>query len=870
MNGEEEKVTPMMVQYRSIKEKNKDKVLFFRLGDFYEMFDDDAIEVSRLLNLTLTHRAGRPMCGIPFHAAKSYIRRLLDLGKKIAICEQLELTQDSRQLAKREVIQVVTPATVVDDDFLDAKESSYVLSVAYGKDLSVSYADITSGDFVMTTVPLDRGFASLLSLLEQVRPREILVGEDDYFLHPDFQAVVDVRGAMVTKLPDWMYNQKQAYKALCAQVGTTNLKGFGFEENDPSLLSGGALLSYLEDTAKASLGQITGYGSVSQGTYLVIDESSRRNLELLTNQQDGSSRFTLFSSIDQTVTSGGARMLKNWISFPLVRKQDILERQQWVAWYYDHNDERDAVRTILKEALDLERLSTRISMHRSYPQDLVGIQKTVSCFVRLLDTNPSKLQGLLSPELTKENLNGLLEVMGRIAKGINEQTQGPFAEGQVINDGFDPELDRLRSLKGNGKGMLDAYLEKVKQQTGITTIKLSSNKIIGHYMEVSKGQTDRVPASFYRKQTLVNAERYTTDELIALETEILKSGFAAEAREKEVYEQLLAQCVAQSAILKEIARFLSRIDVLSSLALTARKKDYHKPQLVDQDVLAITGGRHPVVEDQLDAGLFVPNDLKEPEEGNRFCLITGPNMAGKSTYLRQNALIVLLAQIGSFVPASSVVMRPVDRLFCRVGASDNLAKGESTFLVEMQEASLILRTATRNSFVIVDELGRGTSTQDGMAIAYAVMNELISMGCKTLFATHYHELADMDIPGIQRLTLKVSEENGTVIFLRKVIEGVAESSYGLNVAKLAGIPYPVLRQARSFQKRHDEEYTMASAQPSLFSTEPVLSDDETRSLRQYDALCDLLDHFDLNASTPLEAMALIQRLKEMIRPKPTT
>ncbi|MFA7168606.1 MAG: DNA mismatch repair protein MutS [Sphaerochaetaceae bacterium] len=864
--NEEEKITPMMVQYRSIKEKNKDKVLFFRLGDFYEMFDDDAVEVSRLLNLTLTHRAARPMCGIPYHAAKSYIRRLLDLGKKIAICEQLELNADSRQLARREVIQVVTPATVVDDDFLDARNPCYVLCISYGKALSVSYADITSGEFVMSTVPQDRGFVSLLALLEQVGPREILVGEDDYFLHQDFQGVVDGRGAMVTKLPDWEFRQKDAFKKLCKQVGTTNLKGFGFEEDDPALASGGALLSYLEDTAKASLAQITGYGTVLREKYLCIDEASRRNLELLSNQQDGSSRFTLFSTIDQTMTSGGARTLKNWISFPLVEKEEILARQRWVEFYYDHPDSLSSVRAILREALDLERLSTRIAMHRSYPQDLVGIQKTVGCFVNLLSLDSSMYQKLLSPALTKQRLDALLDVMGDIAKGINEQTQGPFAEGEVINDGFDTELDRLRNVKGNGKGLLDSYLEKVKRETGITTIKLSSNKIIGHYMEVSKGQTDRVPSSFYRKQTLVNAERYTTDELIALETDILRSGFAAEAREREVYESLLSQCAAQSASLKEIASFLSRVDVLSSLALTARKKDYHKPVLVDEDTLSIKAGRHPVVEDQMETGTFVPNDLDISADKNRFCLITGPNMAGKSTYLRQNALIVLLAQIGSFVPAAEVVMKPVDRLYCRVGASDNLAKGESTFLVEMQEASLILRTATERSFVIVDELGRGTSTQDGMAIAYAVMNELIAMRCKTLFATHYHELAEMDVQGIQRLTLKVSEEGSTVIFLRKVIEGVAESSYGLNVAKLAGVPYPVLREARSFQRRHDVEYAIASSQPSLFSSEPALTDTQKASVRLLDQMYDLLDHFDVDTSTPLEAMALIQKLKNLKRP----
>lgn len=865
MGTQEEKVTPMMQQYRAIKEQNKDKVLFFRLGDFYEMFDDDAVEVSRLLNLTLTHRAGRPMCGIPFHAAKSYIRRLLDLGKKIAICEQLELTTNPKQLAKREVIQIVTPATVVDDDFLDARQTSYVLSVvAIGSRFSVSYADITSGEFCMTTVAKDRQFASLLALLEQVKPREILVDEDEYFSDEEFQNRIDGFRAMVTKLPSWSFSQKQAFQKLTAHMGTTNLKAFGFENDDAALSSGGALLGYLEDTARASLGQIVTYRKVDNDRFLLVDEASQRNLELIANSQDGGERCTLFSSIDQTVTSGGTRLLKQWISFPLRNREDILCRQEWVTFYVTHQEEAGHVREILRKALDLQRLSSRVAMHRSLPQDLVGIQRTVGCFFSLMEKDATHYQKLLSPNVTQSSLEQLLSVMREISKGINEETQGPFVEGEVVNAGYDPELDRLREVKGGGKELLDSYLDKIRQETGISTLKLSYNKIIGHYLEVSKGQVDKVPQSFYRKQTLVNAERYTTDELIQLETQILKSGFAAEAREKEVYEQILKDTAAQGPMLLEIAQFLSEVDVLASLAVCAMKNHYRKPEFVEGDVLHIAGGRHPVVESQLPAGGFVPNGLDIEEQQGRFCLITGPNMAGKSTYLRQNALIVLLAQIGSYVPAERVVMSPVDRLFCRVGASDNLARGESTFLVEMQEAALILRTASRHSFVIIDELGRGTSSQDGMAIAFAVMQELTRMGCKTLFATHYHELAEIAGGEVQKLTLKVVEEKGTVIFLRKVIPGVAESSYGLNVAKLAGIPYGVIREAQNFQKRHDDEYLLSHAQPSLFAPEEA-APEEKDELAIYDKLRDALDHFDVDRSTPIEALALVGEMQKALK-----
>lgn len=862
---EEEKLTPMMVQYRAIKEENKDKVLFFRLGDFYEMFDEDAVEVSRLLNLTLTHRAGRPMCGIPFHAAKSYLRRLLDCGKKIAICEQFELADDPKKLAKREVIQIVTPATVVDDDFLDARSTNYILSVHMtGKLFSISYADITSGEFVMTTRPLDNQFASMLSLLEKVKPREILVNEDDYFANQAYQARLDSFHAMVTKLPRWAFKQKDAFKSLCDQLGVVSLKAFGFEENDPSLQSGGALLSYLKDTSKASLAQISAYQRADDDQFLIIDESSQKNLELLSNLQDGGEKYTLFSAIDETVTSGGARLLKQWLAFPLRKTDEILKRQVWVTRFVDDKAQCKNVRQILSQVLDLQRLTSRLAMHRCYPQDLVGIEKTVECFFSLMQADQS-YQELLPPSITEESLSSLLSVMQEVKKGINEMTQGPFKEGEVVNRGYDEELDRLRDAKQGGKGLLDDYLAKVKAETGITNLKLSSNKIIGHYLEVSKSQVDRVPSTFFRKQTLVGGERYTTDELTKLEGEIIKSGIASEAKEKEVYAVIETKVASCTLVLQSLAIFLSKVDVLSSLATCATLHGYSRPEFVEEDSLSIVQGRHPVVEEQLGEGNFVSNDLAIGSD-HRFCLITGPNMAGKSTYLRQNALIVLLAQIGSYVPAKRFVFSPVDRLFCRVGASDNLARGESTFLVEMQEAALILRSSTRSSLVIMDELGRGTSSQDGLAIAYAVMKELVVISAKTLFATHYHELTDVALPQIQLLTLKVVEENGEVVFLRKVIPGVAESSYGLNVAKLAGIPYPVLREAGQFQKRHADDYYLSQTQPSLFAP-PDMGEDEKEKTRTLDELRDALDHFDVNASTPLEALSLVGKLKGIIEPK---
>ena len=859
----EKRVTPMMAQYNKIKEQHQDKVLFFRLGDFYEMFDSDAVEVSRLLNLTLTKRGNQMMCGIPHHASKIYIKRLLDAGKKIAICEQIDLPQNAKEIATREVVQIVSPATVIEDDFLDATSNSYVLCISLQKRMvSLSYADITSGEFVLRTIPLERQFTSLLSVLEQVGPREVLVDEDDYFTNLDFKAVIDNHEAMVTKLPPWYFNSKDGFAKMCSQVGTSSLKAFSLESDSLEIASGGALLRYLEDSAKTVLAHISHFTVENEDRYLRIDEASRKGLELLANNADGSAKYTLYTAINSTLTSAGARLLKKWITFPLVDVGEILERQDWVTFFVRERKELERVRSILKGALDMERLTSRIAMGRSVSSDLVGISQTVHAFFSLFN---EQYQPLLGSTISEEDLLSLVEVVKRLDAALNDQHQGPFVEGQVIRNGFDEQLDALRAIKGGGKELLATYLAKVKEETGITNLKLSSNKILGHFLEVSKGQTDKVPSSFYRKQTLVNAERYTSDELIECEQKILHSSSEAEMRERFVYEALLEETRAKKGELLGIASLLSRVDCLQGFATTANKHGYTAPAFVESNCLAIEGARHPVVEQQLGIGSFVPNDLIIQEDGQRFCLITGPNMAGKSTYLRQNALIVLLSQIGSYVPARKVELGVVDRLFCRVGASDNLARGESTFLVEMQEAAHILRSATRQSLVIVDELGRGTSTQDGMSIAYAMMQSLLEIGSKTLFATHYHELAHLDNSLVQLLTLQVLEQGDKITFVRKVIAGIANSSYGLNVAKMAGVPASSLRKARYFQKRHFAEYGIASAQLELFADNSQQADTDLPSLSaEEETVLDKIRDFSVENSSPLSALVLLEELKALL------
>lgn len=854
----------MMVQYHQIKSENRDSILFFRLGDFYEMFEEDAVTVSGLLNLTLTKRNGIPMCGIPYHAAKNYIKRLLDAGMKIAICEQTTLNETGRGLATREVVQIVTPATVVEDDFLDSRSDSFVLAIAlFGDEIATSYADLSSAQFFLRSLERDGRYLALSSLIEEIRPTEILVNEDAYYGDGPFKDLLDSTRAMITKLPSWHFAIEGGVQRLCSHFDVATLKGFGLEGSEAVIAAGGALIWYLGETAKASLAHLRSCTLVDQSHFLRIDEASRRSLELFTNQIDGSSRFSLFASIDRCRTSMGSRKLKRWLASPLTDIDAILFRQRWVNDFVDDRSELNRVRSLLKEALDLERLASRLSMARHLPKDLVGISTTIKTFFAVME---SRYADLLDSAIDETQLKWLIDLAQMIDRAINAAWQGGFEEGRVILDGYDQILDEKRSLKGGGAAMLEAYLGQVREQTGISQIKLSSNKVHGHFLEVSKIHAAKMPSAFFRKQTLVNAERFTSDELIALEEKILSSSFEAEKREREVYEAVVGHAQQARALLLAISGFLSDLDALASMGWLAIEHNYCKPTFTDEDQISIVQGRHAVVEQHLGVGQFVANDLTIHSAGERFCLITGPNMAGKSTFLRQNALIVILAQIGGWVPAKQARLGIVDRLYCRVGSADNLARGESTFLIEMQEAAHILNTASRHSFVIVDELGRGTSTQDGMAIAYAVMRRLIALGAKTLFATHYHELAHTDTSSVQLLTLEVSESGSRIRFLKRVIDGIANSSYGLNVARMAGIGRDVLKEARHFQRQHFAEYDLGSQQGNLF-TAIGIDDDESffHNEGEEEEVLSRLRSYAVEHSSPIDALLLVKELQEMLK-----
>ncbi len=849
----------MMKQYLDIKREYADEVLFFRLGDFYEMFLDDAKEVSRLLNLTLTHRNGIMMCGIPYHAAKTYIKRLLDEGKKIAICEQVKMPEESGAIATREVVQVISPGTVVEEEFLEDHDSNYLLSVTiFEQKLSCAYCDISSSTFYTTDLEYDGKLSDLRSLIEQLRPKEIIVDETVFYENSQFSDTLNQYDIMIDKLPSWHFSLISGFEKLCEAFSTVNLKPFGLQSDSVALVAAGALIHYIESTSRQQLQNLYSLIHVTSSRTMNIDESTRRNLELICNQQDNSHQRTLFSAINQTCTSGGSRLLKEWISSPLRSIAQITSRQDKVSWFIANGEEHHRVRSLLKESRDLIRLTSRISLKRNTPQDLLAIAATLTQFFKIIRNEPEFYTQMLDREIDDEVLNNLMDLLKTLNSGVHQMCSGIYTPHKVIADSYDETLDEYRSLYRHGGDTLKEYVDALKEETSIPQIKLSHNKIIGHFLEITKTHSAKVPDYFYRKQTLVNAERYTTEHLVELEMKIRESEQRAADKERELYDQIVGMVNEERIHLHMIGAFLSTLDCLQSFAHTAVKYSYCRPQINENTDYHIVNGRHPVVEQFLEKGSFIANSLYLNDSKGRFCLITGPNMAGKSTYLRQSALIVLLAHIGSFVPADSARIGLTDALFCRVGASDNLARGESTFLIEMQETSYILRKATTRSLVIMDEIGRGTSTQDGMSIAYAVMRKMVELKTCTLFATHYHELTMLDTEGMQLLTLAVKEYRKDIIFLRKVIEGIANSSYGLHVAKMAGMPKDVLQTASYFQQNHYASYSFGSNTPQLdlFTSHP--NESESNPLK------DMIEAFPLENSTPMQAMLFVEELKKVL------
>ena len=868
--AEEENLTPMMIQYRGIKEKYKNEVVFFRLGDFYEMFDEDAVEVSRLLNLTLTHRASRPMCGIPYHAAKIYIARLLRLGKKIVICEQVgEIPKGGKGITERKVVEIITPGTAVEAEYLEGNRANYLAALSITKaKAGFSFIDVTTSSFRATSWPASKMAENFGKELNRAAPRELLLPAS-LKNNEAIKSVISAYGSIsVSYYPDWDFSAELSYKKLTAQFKTANLKAYGLEEDSPEIVPAGFLLDYLEKTTNTVLPHISSIRVYSDSEYLIMDDSSRRNLEVISNMREGGTQFTLLECVDFTKTAMGGRLLRNWLLFPLTNLRQIEDRQTKVASFVENRNLLEKLKTDLGSILDVERLAGRVAMERAHAKDLQALRASLESWSRIKEYLGQYDFSFISDENS-------VTICSLIQKAILEDPATSLTEGGIIKAGWSEELDHWRGLHDNFNQILSEYEAEEREKTGISTLRVKYTNAAGYFIEVSKGKLGAVPAHFIMRRALVNGDRYTTERLQQLEAELNESSTKILELERDLFVEIRSSLTKYIPYLLQVADEIANTDAAASFAQAAIEHNWVRPEIEESTHFEIKDGRHPVVENHLPTGEFVPNDAllsAEDESIPSFALITGPNMAGKSTYLRQNALIALLAQTGSFVPASRARLGIVDRIFCRVGASDNLAKGESTFLVEMTETANILHAATKKSLVIMDEVGRGTSTEDGLAIARAVSEYLLdTIGCKTFFATHYHELSRMEHPSLKMLCMDVLEQNGSVVFLRKVKEGVTGNSYGIHVAKLAGIPQAVIDRANVIlshiqalandnpvilddvpAKFSESEKTLAAApvNPGLFSDEEII-------------ISEILS-VDTDNLTPLNALQIIARWKKAL------
>jgi DNA mismatch repair protein MutS len=868
-----------MEQYDRLKREHGYAILFFRLGDFYEMFKEDALEVSALLDLTLTRRNGQPMCGVPYHSSRSYIARLLKLGRKVAVCEQVG--QPGKGLMERRVVEVITPGTMLDEEYLDRARNNWLLSLCRaGEGYSISAIDLSTGEFTVSLARHEPDAAGLRRELARYQPREILV-QQSLLDDPGAAAALEGREGMVlNRLPDWCFDARSSAEKVKNQLGTASLKGFGLDDASPEIRSAGALLDYLRDAAAGALSNLRGLTVSSESDYVGIDESSMRNLEIVQNLQDAGRTYCLLEVMDETKTAMGARALRRRLLSPLKDVSAIAGRLDRIESLYRDQALLARLRACLGACLDLERLSSRIALGRANARDLLAVADSL----RATDQACARLEGLAAWQgcLPGRDLRiQAVEAADRIRGAIIDEPSVLLSEGHMIREGLDPELDSLKALERDSRSVLDAYLEEEKAASGIANLKLKHNNLIGFHLEVGKAQAGQVPAHFIRRQGLASGERFTSLRLQELEARINGARERIVEIERRLFLELRDDLAAKLPILKAMAAAVAEIDVSAGLAFAATRRGWTRPIVDSGDRLFIREGRHPIVEAHLPEGAFIPNDIDLCLGGKSFALITGPNMAGKSTFLRQTALITLMAQAGSFVPAAEARIGLVDRIFCRVGAQDNLARGESTFLVEMNETAYILNTAGPRSLIIMDEVGRGTSTTDGLAIAWAVSERLSrELGARSLFATHYHELASLSGEAVLLLCLEAEEREGQIVFLKKVAPGAATSSYGIQVAALAGMPAPVLRRAE--QIRAELERT-ASTLPSflagqrdhsLAAPQPIGGGKRASPAGQLfddgEALLEEIRGLDVEAMTPLEAITRVAMWKKLLSkpPKP--
>lgn len=863
-------VTPMMRQYLEAKRACPDALLLFRMGDFYELFFDDAKTAAQTLNLTLTSRDkgddAPPMAGFPHHQLDAYLSRLLTAGFRVAVCDQVEDPKTAKGLVRREITRIVTAGTITDEALLDPKEPNYLAAVALGDPLGLAWIDLSTGRFHAGTFPASR----LADELVRIRPAELLWPDDVDAVPPTLEATV------VTKRPGWAFTRVHAEPVLHRQFGARALEGFGFSmdgRDEVALRAAGAILDYLQETQKTSLDHIERLIRYQTGQFLEIDESTRRSLEITRTLRDGRREGSLFWVLDRTVTGMGSRLLAEWLAAPLTDREAIIRRQAAVAEFLNRSHAAIQIREGLSQMFDLERLLGRITTGRCTPRDLAGVGRTL----KQLPHITAVLTDCGSPLLKHAagNLDPCPELEAKLAAALVDQCPLSSTEGGFIRPGYSPELDELRQLAQGGKQWIAEYQAREIQRTGIPSLKVGYNKVFGYYIEVTNTHRDKVPADYIRKQTLKNAERFITPELKEYEDKVLSADERAKQLEYELFLTLREEVLKYRAGLQQTAALLGELDVLAGWAELARERNYCRPELCADPVLEIIEGRHPVLDVTQPEGSFVPNDLHCGGEHGLIILITGPNMAGKSTYIRQAALIVLMAQVGCYVPAKSARIGIADRLFARVGASDDLSRGRSTFMVEMIETARILNTAGKRSLVILDEIGRGTSTYDGISLAWAVAEYLHErIGCRTLFATHYHELTELAevLPGVKNYNVAVREWQDQIVFLHKIVPGAADKSYGIHVAQLAGVPRAVIERARQIlddlESAHLEGKNPFRESPSGTAGEPARPVQLTLFEPIEHPLMEEIRELDLTRLAPLEAFEKLRKWHEQLQTRP--
>ena len=854
------KLTPMMKQYLEIKKKNQNEILFFRMGDFYEMFFEDATVASKILDIALTSRQNDiPMCGIPYHAAESYIARLIKAGHRVAICEQMETIPSSGNIVKREVVRIITPGTIVESNLLQSDDNNFLASIIIGKDnLGLAFIDISTGDFYLSSI--DKQLDLFRGEITRFNPKEVVLKESSDPEDTRFTDHIANREIPVYRINEWYYDLDYMTDVIKKVFKLANIKGFGFT-SEIELMAAGSILKYLADTHKKTFEHLKYPQRILSSDYMVLDDATISNLELVQNQNDGSKTRTLFSVLNYTKTAMGRRTLERAILQPILIQEEIEKRLDMVQYFFEYHEFTDTIQFILKKIYDLERLISRFTIGRSFSRDYIALMHSINASLeikKLLSEQPHESFVGIARAIPQ-----LRELSERIQKTLVDEPALTPEQGRIIREGFIAELDRLYQLKTDAKSWIMSYQQEEKERLNIPTLKVKYNRVLGYYIEVSKSHTAKVPDEYFRKQTLVGSERYTTEKLQQFESDILSASDKIVEIEREEIEKLHAGILSYRDKLQNMAEIIGEIDFFCSLALASIENRFVRPNFNSEQKTQIKEGRHPIVEKYYTEEVFIPNDIFMDNQENTIMIITGPNMSGKSTYIRMAAIIQLIAQIGCFVPATEANISMVDRIFTRIGASDNISRGESTFLVEMNETAVILNNATANSLIIMDEIGRGTSTFDGLSIAWAVVEYILRyIGAKTLFATHYHELTELGKrKGVANFNVLVKEHLSGVDFLYKMVPGAADKSYGIHVAELAGIPKEITAKASKILERLEKSAQKKSLQRNS-------DEDSYEQLEIFNAsnhrVIQAIRNINPDTLTPLEALNELNNLKKII------